>query len=284
MAGSRSRRNSNDCAHELGLAPWRPSEGLGEIGGHRHRVGGGDGTIAHLDVEGPVGVGVALDRAHGADGSVKMPAPRPVQEEPCPISTTSPSIRCRASRPRWRPYKGKALLLVNVASRVWAHPAVRRAPEAPGHLRRQGVHRARLPVQPVPRAGARHRRRDRRVLLGQLRRHLPAVREDRGQRPGSSRHLRRAHGGQADPKVWPGTSSGISRSSSSHPRATIVERFRPGVEPEDAGLVASGRRGPARPARNGDGAMDSTRDRRRHVAPAGGRHHRPRGHLLHGPR
>ena len=47
------------------------------------------------------------------------------------------------------------------------------------------------------------------------------------------------------PRAQPATSSGTSRSSSSLPRGRSWARFRPGVEPEDAGLVGAPRRGPS---------------------------------------
>ncbi|CAA9226103.1 MAG: Glutathione peroxidase @ Thioredoxin peroxidase, partial [uncultured Acidimicrobiales bacterium] len=66
---------------------------------------------------------------------------------------------------------------------VRPHAAVHRAREAPGDLRRPWLLRARLPLQPVRRPGAGHGRRDRDVLLDDLRRDVPDVREGRGQRP-----------------------------------------------------------------------------------------------------
>ena len=59
-------------------------------------------------------------------------------------------------------YKGKALMLVNVASQVREHAAVRDARGAAEEVRGEGLHRHRLPVQPVRRPGARHGRGDRR--------------------------------------------------------------------------------------------------------------------------
>ncbi len=64
-----------------------------------------------------------------------------------------------------------------------AVPGSRRAvSQVPGPRPR----RARVSLQPVPRAGARQRGRDRRLLRAQLRRQLPDVREDRRQRPGDA--------------------------------------------------------------------------------------------------
>ncbi|CAK7287842.1 hypothetical protein SGPA1_50808 [Streptomyces misionensis JCM 4497] len=63
-------------------------------------------------------------------------------------------------------------------------PAVHGPGEAPEAVRRTRFHRARRAVQPVPRAGARHGRGDRRVLLGDVRRDLPAHREGGGERRG----------------------------------------------------------------------------------------------------
>ena len=96
--------------------------------------------------------------------------------------------------------------------------AVHRARGAAEDLRRPWLQRARVPVQPVRRPGARQRRGDRRVLLDDVRRVVPDDREDRGQRPGPAPDLRRADRGgrRRGPTA---TSAGTSRSSSSTPTA-----------------------------------------------------------------
>ena len=67
-------------------------------------------------------------------------------------------------------YKGKALLIVNVASKCGLTPQYEGLEKLHETPRRPRLRGPRLPVQPVPRAGAGHRGRDPGVLLGQLRR------------------------------------------------------------------------------------------------------------------
>ena len=89
-----------------------------------------------------------------------------------------------------------------------------------------------VPVQPVHRPGAGHRRGDRRVLLGDLRRDLPDDREGRGQRPGRAPALPAAHRRPGRERARPATSSGTSRSSCSVRDGEVVARFRPRTLPD----------------------------------------------------
>ena len=81
------------------------------------------------------------------------------------------------------------------------------------------------------------RRGDRHLLLDHLRRHLPAVREDRGERRRPPPALRRADRRRPTPRATPATSAGTSRSSSSRPTARSWPASRPQVEPEAPELV-----------------------------------------------
>ena len=61
-------------------------------------------------------------------------------------------------------YKGKVLLIVNTASECGFTPQYKGLEALYEKLPRQGARGARLPVQPVRRAGARQREGDREVL------------------------------------------------------------------------------------------------------------------------
>ena len=65
-------------------------------------------------------------------------------------------------------YKGKVVVIVNVASKCGLTAAVQGPGSHVREVRRQRPRRARLPLQPVRRTGAGHRSPDRRVLLGDL--------------------------------------------------------------------------------------------------------------------
>ena len=135
------------------------------------------------------------------------------------LSTTTRSTRSMATPSSLKAYEGKALLLVNVASKCGLTPQYTGLEELQKKYESQGLHGARLPVQPVRRAGARLRRGDLHVLLDELRRDVPPVREDRGERRGPPPDLRRARGGRRPGGPQAATSSGTSRSSSSARRA-----------------------------------------------------------------
>ena len=79
-------------------------------------------------------------------------------------------------------YAGQVVLVVNTASQCGFTPQYQGLQELHDSYADRGFSVLRLPVRPVRRPGARGRRRDRRVLRAQLRRHLPAVRQGRGER------------------------------------------------------------------------------------------------------
>ena len=62
-------------------------------------------------------------------------------------------------------HEGKVALIVNVASKCGLTPQYEGLERLQEHLRRQGLHRPRLPVQPVRRPGAGLAGGDRHVLL-----------------------------------------------------------------------------------------------------------------------
>ena len=134
-------------------------------------------------------------------------------------------------------YKGKTLLLVNVASKCGLTPQYEGLERLQKTYGDRGLLGHRLPVQPVHGPGARHLRGDRAVLLGHLRRDLPAHGEDRRER-------RRPHPiyaeltekedaeGNAGDITWNFEKFLVS------PEGDVVARYRPQVEPEDPTIVA----------------------------------------------
>ncbi len=104
-----------------------------------------------------------------------------------------------------RDHRGPAGAAGQRRQQVRADPAVRRARGAPGDVRRRRVHGGRAAVQPVLRAGARQRRGDRGVLLGDVRRDLPDDREDRRQRRRPARDLPRRWSSSPTRRARPAT-------------------------------------------------------------------------------
>ena len=149
---------------------------------------------------------------------------------------------------------------------VRPHPPVR-GPGAPAEdLRRPGLLGDRLPLQPVRRAGARIRRRDRHVLLRDLRGHLPDDGEGRRERRQPAPRLRGAHrrrrrrgrggrhpvelrevpglrGRHHPPAVPPDGGPGGPRGRSTRSRPTSrADRRAPAVTGPSAGPAAGGTR------------------------------------------
>ena len=137
-----------------------------------------------------------------------------------------------------RDHAGKALLIVNVASKCGLTPQYTALEAMHEQLRRAGLRGARLPVQPVRRPGAGHRRGDPDVLLDELRRHVPDVREARGQRAG--RHPLYAELTQApDTEGYAGDIRWNFEKFLLSPDGEIAARFAPMVTPDDATVVAA---------------------------------------------
>src|SRR5688572_13594203 len=120
------------------------------------------------------------------------------------------------------------------------HPAVPGAAEALRVAARQGARGARLPVQPVRRAGTGGREGDRRVLRAQLRRHLSPVQQGRRQRRRCCAALQMAQEGKAGPDGLRGDQVELHqvprRSQGKGRRALCAERYT---------RVDEGRRGEA---------------------------------------
>ena len=128
-------------------------------------------------------------------------------------------------------------LVVNVARKCGLTPQYAGLERAAGAVRRRGLHRGRPAVQPVRRPGARDEPRRSRVLLGDVRRHLPDDREDRGQRRG--RHP--LYAGLVETPDEKGRDRRHRlelREVPRRPDGAVVARFGPQVEPEDERLVA----------------------------------------------
>ena len=86
-------------------------------------------------------------------------------------------------------FAGKPVLVVNVASYLRVHAAIRRPGEAARDLRAEGAGGAGRAVQRFRRAGAQDRARDRQVLRDHVRRQIPADRQAEGRRRGCARAL-----------------------------------------------------------------------------------------------
>ncbi len=192
----------------------------------------------------PSSVGVARIVAHGSDGSVK-PRPRP---RPAPGGTVSdlydiPIHTLQGEPSSLAPYKGKALLLVNVASRCGLTPQYTGLQKLQDAYGDKGFSVLGFPCNQFLEQEPGHRRRDRRVLLGQLRRDLPAVREDRGERARAATASTTSSPPSADAEGAAGDIQWNFEKFLVSPEGEVVARFRPGVEPEDPGLVERRRRG-----------------------------------------
>ncbi|MEA2750235.1 MAG: hypothetical protein QOI41_4378 [Myxococcales bacterium] len=100
-------------------------------------------------------------------------------------------------------YAGKVRLVVNRVE-VRADPAVRSARGALQEVPRARLRSARVPRERVRRSGAGQRSRDQGVLLDDVRRHVPALREDRreGGRPASALHRAHARASRSKQAAW----------------------------------------------------------------------------------
>ncbi len=128
---------------------------------------------------------------------------------------------------------GRPALVVNVASQVRPHPAVRRPGGAARAVRRPRLHRRRRALQPVRRPGAGHRRGDRGVLLRDLRRDVPDDREGRGQRRRPAPRVRRAGAGRRPGAAATGDVQWNFEKFLLDGSGAVVARFDPTVVPDD---------------------------------------------------
>ena len=135
-------------------------------------------------------------------------------------------------------FDGKTILAVNVASKCGLTPQYTGLEELQKTYGDQRVHRHRVPVQPVPRPGAGHRRGDRDVLLHHLRRHVPADGEDRRQRRRSSPASTPSSPQVADAEGHSGDIRWNFEKFLIAPDGTIT-RFSPMTTPDDPALVAA---------------------------------------------
>ena len=170
-------------------------------------------------------------------GRAKLPTPTRRQEEPCPTSTTSLSTRLPGEPSSLAPYKGKALLLVNVASKCGLTPQYTGLQKLQDTYADQGFSVLGFPcnqfLEQEPGTadeiaefctvnyGVTFPLFEKIEVNGPGRHPIYAELTDSGGRRGRQ----------------PATSSGTSRSSCVSPEGAVVARFRPGVEPEDPGLV-----------------------------------------------
>ena len=136
-------------------------------------------------------------------------------------------------------YKGKAVLIVNVASFCGLTPQYEGLQKLHETLRRPRLRGARLPVQPVPRAGAGHRGRDPGVLHDELRRRRS--RSSRRSRSTATTGTRSTSSCTpvADAEGHTGDIRWNFEKFLVSPEGEIVGRFNPTVTPEDPTLVAA---------------------------------------------
>ena len=146
-----------------------------------------------------------------------------------------------ARRPRGRPRAGRQRRL-----EVRAHAAVHGAGAARPDLWPPRADRRRGPVQPVRRPGARHGRGHPAVLLGLLRRDVPAAREGSTSTAPTATRSSTPSPRPRTPTATPATCAGTSRSGSSPATARCSPGSRRRPTPRHP---RSSRRSPARSAR-----------------------------------
>ena len=136
-------------------------------------------------------------------------------------------------------FAGRAVLVVNVASKCGLTPQYAGLETLAETYADRGLTVLGAPVQPVRGAGARHQRGHRRVLLDDLRRHLPADRQARGQRRGSPPALRRARGVRRRASGHTGDVRWNFEKWLVSPEGEVVGRWSPQTQPDDAALVSA---------------------------------------------
>ena len=129
-------------------------------------------------------------------------------------------------------FQGRALLVVNVASKCGLTPQYAGLEQLQEEYADRGLHRPRRALQPVRGAGAGHRRGDRGVLLGDVRRDLPADREGRRQRAPAAHPLYERLVGVADAEGYTGDVRWNFEKFLVAPSGKVVARFRPQTEPD----------------------------------------------------
>ena len=133
---------------------------------------------------------------------------------------------------------GKTLLVVNVASKCGLTPQYTALEELHARLAPRGFSVVGFPCNQFGGQEPGTARGDRGVLLDDLRRDVPDVREDRGQRPGTAPGLRRADRGarrvgDAGDIQWNFEKFVIG------PDGAVVARFRPRTVPDDPEVLAA---------------------------------------------
>ena len=147
---------------------------------------------------------------------------RAARLSPSPRSSTRcgmhRSRRSKAIRPRSPAYKGKALMLVNVASKCGNTPQYATLEALQKKYEAEGLHRDRLPVQSVRRPGAGHApKKSRRSARPTTASRSRSWRRSRSTARAVTTSTRRSRRSRAT--VAKATSSGTSKSSSSAPTA-----------------------------------------------------------------
>ena len=136
-------------------------------------------------------------------------------------------------------YKGKALMLVNVASQCGNTPQYATLEALQKKYERKGFTVIGFPCNQFggQEPGSAEEIAD--VLLDELRHHVPDHGEDRGQRRQPPRHLQGADADRRRRRATPATSGGTSRSSWSRADGTKITRFAHKTKPDDPAVIAA---------------------------------------------